>query len=167
MVTNLLKKYPSLLDLIGITEASNRPALYPVFKRDFIENLIQVVFLNKPVFPIPKDGEQPMETLYRHLTTVVTDKATRKREFESARSSRLHWVLFHLMLSAPENIDIFSVEDAEGKRTYIYDRKEKYVVILEPMRNGTAYYLLTGYYLRGGDGRKIENKRRRKLPEVL
>lgn len=167
MITNLLKKYPDLLDLVGVTEASNRPALYPVFKRDFIDNPATIIFIDKPVFPTPRDGEHPMETLYRHLTTVVTDKATRKREFESARSSRLHWVLFHLNRSAPGHIDIFSVEDAEGKRTYIYDTREKYVVILEPLRSGTAYYLLTGYYLRGADGRKIENKRRRRLPEVL
>lgn len=167
MVTNLLKKYPDLLDLLGLTEASNRPALYPVFKRDFIENLLPVTFLKKPVQPIPKDGEEPMETLYRHLTTVVTDKASRKREFESARSSRLHWVLFHINSNAPGHIDIFSVEDAEGKRTYIYNTKEKYVVILEPLRNSTAYYLLSAYYLRGGDGKKIENKRKRKLPDIL
>lgn len=167
MITNLLKIYPHLLDLVGVTESSNRPALYPVFKRDFIDNPSVIVFIGKPVFPIPKEGEQPMETLYRHLTTVVTDKATRKREFESARSSRIHWILFHINRCASGHIDIFSVEDAEGKRTYIYDTKEKYVVILEPLRNGTAYYLLTGYYLRGGDGKKIENKRKRKLPEVL
>jgi hypothetical protein len=167
MITNLLKTYPAFLDLIGLTEHSNRPALYPVFKRDFIENPIRVTFLKKPVLPTPKEGEEPMETLYRHLTTVVTDKATRKREFESTRSIRLHWVLFHINQSAPGNIDIFSVEDAEGKRTYIYDAKEKYVVILEPLRDGSAYYLLTAYYLRGGDGKKIESKRKRKLAVVL
>lgn len=167
MVTNLLKTYPSLLDLSGLTEASNRPALYPVFKRDFIETSIAVKFLQKPVFPTPKEGEEPMETLYRHLTTVVTDKATRKREFESARSVRLHWVLFHINRNAPGHIDVFSVEDAEGRRTYIYDTKEKYVVILDPFRNGTAYYLLTAYYLKGGDGKKIENKRKRRLPDIL
>jgi hypothetical protein len=117
--------------------------------------------------PTPKAGEVPMETLYRHLTTIITDKATRRREFESARSMRLHWVLFHINGTAPANIEIFSVEDAEGKRTYIYDTKEKYVVILEPLRDGTAYYLLTAYYLRGGDGKKIENKRKRKLAVIL
>lgn len=167
MITNLLKTYPAFLDLNGLTEHSNRPALYPVFQRDFINNPIPIRFLRKPVYPISKEGQEPMETLYRHLTTVVTDKKTRQREFESARSIRLHWVLFHINQTAPGNIDIFSVEDAEGKRTYIYDTKEKYVVILEPLRDGTAYYLLTAYYLRGGDGKKIENKRKRKLPQVL
>jgi hypothetical protein len=167
MITNLLKTYPAFLDLNGVSEYSNKPALYPVFNRDFVSNSIPIIFLRKPVFPIPKDGQTPMETLYRHLTTVVTDKKTRKREFESARSMRLHWVLFHINQSSPANIDIFSVEDAEGKRTYIYDTKEKYVVILEPLRDGTGYYLLTAYYLRGGDGKKIENKRKRKLPTVL
>lgn len=167
MITNLLKKYPELLDLQGLFEKTNRSALYPVFKRDFIDNSNPVVFLDKPVLPTPKDGEAPMETLYRHLTTVITDESTRKREFESARSVRLHWVLFHINRSTPESIDIFSVADSGGKRTYIYDIKQKYVVILEPLRNSKAYYLLTAYHLTGGDGRKIEHKRKRKLPDIL
>lgn len=167
MVTNLLKIYPDFLDLVGLTEVSNRAALYPVFKRDFIDRPSPLIFRNRPVDPTPKQGEEPMETLYRHLTTVVTDKATRKREFESDRCFRLHWVLVHLNGSCRDSLDVFSIEDADGPRTYIYNAKHKYVVILEPYRDSSGYYLLTAYHLKGGDSRKIENKRKRRLPEIL
>lgn len=49
---------------------------------------------------------------------------------------------------------VFSVKEPEGIRTYIYDKDEKYVIILEPLRNGTQYYLLTTYYLTGKDAHK-------------
>jgi len=63
----------------------------------------------------------------------------------------------------------FSVKEPEGVRTYIYDTDEKYVIILEPLRNINQYYLLTAYHLMGKDAKrdKILNKYKRKLDEVL
>lgn len=37
----------------------------------------------------------------------------------------------------------FSVQEPEGVRTYIYDKTERYVIVLEPLRKVNAYYLLT------------------------
>jgi hypothetical protein len=163
MITNLLRNYPELLDLIGSDSFSNRRALYPVFERDIVQNPA-FEFRGKAIHPTSQEGQIPMETLYSHLTTVMTDKATRKREFESMRSVRLHWVKHHIEEQSPKHIDVFSVMESEGMRTYIYDKKEKYVIVLQPSRYETRneYYLLTAYNLRGGDGRKIENKKKRK-----
>jgi len=62
---------------------------------------------------------------------------------------------------------IFSCKEPQGIRTYIYDKAEKYVVILEPYRNKDEYYLLTAYHLTGRNNKKIENKYKRKLNDVL
>lgn len=81
-------------------------------------------------------------------TTEITAKQTRKREFDIHRSIRLHWVKFHIKMGAPDNIVIFSCLDPEGKRTYIHDKQENYVIVLEPKRNLNQYYLLTAFYIR-------------------
>ena len=64
----------------------------------------------------------------------------------------------------------FSVAEPRSTRTYIYDIDERYVIVLEPQRNGSSYYLLTAYHLEGKDAArdKIMNKyRRRRLPNIL
>ena len=54
-------------------------------------------------------------------------------------------------------------------RTYIYNKKEKYVIVFEPqIRNGASYYLLTAYYLNKEYGvKQIENKLKKRLNVVL
>jgi len=110
-----------------------------------------------------------METLYNHLTTAMVDKITRRREFDIHRSLRLHWVKHHIEEKKSDNMLCFSVKEPEGVRTYIYDVDEKYVIILEPYRNKTEYYLLTAYHLTGKDAQrdKIIKKYKRKLNEVI
>jgi transcription initiation factor IIE alpha subunit len=52
-------------------------------------------------------------------------------------------------------------------RTYIYDVKESYVIILEPQRKGLDYYLLTAYYINEeSEKQNIKKKSKRKLGEV-
>ena len=52
-------------------------------------------------------------------------------------------------------------------RTYVYNIPRKYVVVLEPYRNETAYYLLTAYYLDKTYGEKQMQKRlKQKLNEI-
>ena len=72
-------------------------------------------------------------------------------------------------------IEVFSVVERDKakrvdvKRTYIYNKTRKYVIVLEPQtRNGRAYYLLTAYYLNKAYGEKaIKKKMKKKLEEVL
>jgi hypothetical protein len=164
MPINLLKKYNDLLELLHLSYDGKISSLKRIFSRDF-ENNSMLRFLDKKVNPTP--GEEPaMSILFRHLTTVVTDKETKKREFENDRSERLHWVKFHLDRRKESGIWIFSVRDAQAIRTYIYDVEERYVIILEPYRNGEEYYLLTAYLVTGGNRKKIVNKYKRRLPEV-
>lgn len=168
MALNLLKIYNQLLELFG-TEAQIRSSLKGVFNKDFNAQQ-EIKFNNKAVYPTPRhDGEIPMETLFRHLTTEITDKKTRKREFEPQRSLRLHWVKYHLNEKKSNNMLLFSVKEPEGIRTYFYDRDEKYVVVLEPQRNGEAYYLLTAYNVRGKDGlrNKMEKKYNRRIKDEV
>lgn len=111
-----------------------------------------------------------MATLFTHLTT-RKEEHSRSRNFEAARSCRLHWIKHHVDEQPTEKTEVFSFEDRiDGKsiiRTYIYDISQKYVVILEPQRSGQDYFLLTAYYLNEPGGEKqIKNKLKKKLPDV-
>lgn len=168
MPLNLSKIYNQLLDIVGMGAQQRKESLMRIFRRDFIDNT--PVFKRKPIYPTPSnDGTIPMDILFAHLTTQVTDKKTRRREFELERSKRLHWVRFHLDSKKQNNMLIFSVKEPEGNRTYIYDQDEKYVVILKPLLNCQSYYLLTAYYIEGRDNKrnKIEKKYDRRLDVIL
>lgn len=169
MAFNLIKEYNQFLDLGSFNENQRKKSLRQIFKRDF-EECNQIVFNQKPVTPTPVDGVIKMENLFSHLITIIVDKTTRKREYDKHRAIRLHWVKFHLDRGKKENMYLFSVKEPEGYRTYFYDKDEKYVVVLEPLRDKGEYYLLTAYYLRGRDSKrdKIMMKyKKRRLNEVL
>ena len=169
MPTNLLKVYNSLLELASLSEAQRIKSLRGVFRRDFEENT-NFKFRSKQIKPTTADGEDSMERLFRHLTTCITDKATQHREFEMARSMRLHWIRHHIEERKQDNMFVFSVDEPLcGIRTYIYDKDENYVIVLEPLRNGTEYYLLTAYYLEGKDAArdKMMRKYKRRLPNIV
>lgn len=168
MPFNLTKIYNALLDIISMSERQRTESLKRIFKRDFEDS--SAVFEGKPIHPTPQhDGELPMETLFRHLTTEMVDKTTRERVFEMERSKRLHWVRYHLDQKKQDNMLLFSVHEREGVRTYYYDKDENYVIVLEPRRDGESYYLLTAYHIRGKDAQrnKMEKKYKRRLPKVL
>lgn len=168
MPLNLLKKYNERLDIAGLNESQRNKSLLLIFNKDIAENN-NFKFKNKQITPTPLDGEIKMETLFNHLTTQMVNKETRRREFELTRSERLHWIRFHIDCCKGDNMLIFSVKEPEGNRTYIYDKDEKYVIVLEPLRSGIEYYLLSAYYLIGKDAQrdKMIKKYKRKLNEVL
>jgi len=174
MSLNQLKKYPELLELNHFNDFQRKESLRKIFERD-IENNPQFKYRTKQIRPIKKEGELPMQTLFRHLITRNDEdekgNKLESRSFEMARSQRLHWIKYHINESKKNNIDVFSYEDrVKGKnviRTYIYDIEQEYVIILEPQRSELDYFLLTAYYLNEPGGKKqIENKRKKKLTEV-
>jgi hypothetical protein len=167
MPYNLLKKYNELLELAAFNEVQRKASLLRIFNRDIAENP-GFGFRGKRITPTPQDGVIKMETLFAHLTTEMVDKETRQRIFEIDRSLRLHWLRHHVEENVAEHRMVFSVEEPEGVRTYIYDRTEKYVIVLEPLRKVNAYFLLSAHYLKGKDEKrnKMEKKYKRKLPEV-
>lgn len=168
MPLNLLKKYNQLLDISSYNEFQRKKSLKGVFDRD-ITNNTNFAFQTKQIHPTPADGQDAIERLFTHLTTVIIDKSTNKREFDMARSIRLHWIRFHIEEYKKDNMLVFSVEEPNGTRTYIYDKAEKYVIVLEPMRKKHEYYLLSAYYVEGKDTArdKMTKKYKRKLPNVL
>lgn len=174
MPLNLIKTYSQLLDIVGLTSGQRIVSLKSIFKRD-IEDNHNFKFQSKQIRPLKKEGQDSMDTLFHHLTTREDKDEKGKllgtRSFELARSQRLHWVKHHIEERKNNNMDIFSFKDRiKGKniiRTYIYDIEQEYVIILEPQRSGTDYYLLTAYYLNEPRGKEqIETKRRSKLDEV-
>lgn len=167
MPLNLLKVYNELLDVLSLTPTNREKSLLSVFNRD-ITNNTSFMFSGKQIKPTPVDGEIKMSRLFRHLTTVITDTKTRKREFEMHRSVRLHWIKYHVDQKKKDKMLIFSVNEPHGIRTYIYDIDEKYVIVMEPLRNKSEYYLLTAFHVRGKDvkRKKYEKKYRRRLTYV-
>ncbi len=109
MPTNLTKVYNQLLELLYLSTAQNLQSLRRVFDRDFCNGTVYCRDFS--IRPTPAEGEDTMDRLFRHLTTVITDEATRKREFESERSIRLHWIRFHLEEKAPDKLLVFKVEE--------------------------------------------------------
>jgi len=168
MPLNLLKKYNQLLDVSAMNETQRNRSLKGVFDRD-IANNSNFTFRKKQINPTPADGQNSMVRLFTHLITMITDKSTNRREFDLARSVRLHWLKYHIDENKKTNMFLFSVAEPNGTRTYIYDKDEFYVIVLEPMRKKDEYYLLTAYYLDGKDKArdKMMKKYKRRLADVL
>lgn len=165
MPFNLLKVYNQLLELLGMNEHQRIQSLRGVFQRDIGSNN-EFRFRGKMINPT-RGEEEPMDRLFKHLTTEVVDQATRHREFEMRRSERLHWLKYHIEERKNAGMLVFSVQEPEGIRTYILDDDENYVIVLEPYKSQTEYYLLTAYYLDGRNPKKIKAKYKRRLPEVV
>lgn len=164
MPFNLLKTYNQLLDFLGMSEVQRTNSLLGVFRRD-IETNTAFNFRGKKINPI--HGKSPeMETLFTHLTGEIVDKKERRREYEKNRCERLHWIKNHTEERCPA-LQVFSVEDTDGERTYIYNEVEQYIVVLAPYRDRREYYLITAHYLDGRNPDKMKNKIKRKLDEVL
>lgn len=85
------------------------------------------------------------------------------------RSQRLHWINHHVKEQTPDNLDVFTIYEKDAKKrkvkkTYIYDMKEEYVIVLEQQRS-KAFYLLTAYHLNKEYGKKALEKKMKKRIE--
>lgn len=165
MPINLLKTYPQLLEIDHLNESQRISSLKGIFRRD-IEDNPGFAFRTKKINPV-KGEIDAMQILFHHLTTKIIDEQTREREYEPHRSKRLHWIRYHTDENKKDKMLVFSVEDPEGIRTYIFDEEQKYVIILEPYRNQKEYYLITAYYLEGRNPEKIKRKYKRRLPDIV
>ena len=155
---NILKVYPELLDIVGLSERDRQHDLLAIFKRD-IEDNFDFAFRSWRIYPIKAQGEADMGRLFKHLTCeeimVECEDGTKypKRVFEVARSQRLHWINHHIKEKSPLNIDVFTVEEK--------DSKKRNVIVLEQQRTN-AFYLLTAYHLNKDYGEKALLKKMKK-----
>lgn len=172
---NILKKYPELLELAYLQESERTESLKSIFSRD-IEDNPDLNFRKVKIYPI-KDDQPAMQTLFNHLTKEEMEekdehgKIVRRRVFDMHRSVRLHWVRYHIEENKKDGMEIFSVEERiKGRtvcRTYIFDIKQKYTIVLEPQRS-KGYYLLTAFYLNKSYGvEQMQKKLKNRLDEVL
>lgn len=133
MPLNLIKKYNELLDIRALNLLACKRSLRNVFDRDILNNN-NFRFKNKLIHPIPEqDGVDKVENLFNHLITRKVDYEENRRELDVDRAERLHWIKYHIDESERDKILLFSVEEPNGNRTYIYDEIEKYVIVLEPL----------------------------------
>lgn len=178
MPLNKLKKYPELLDILHLSPKTRDEVLRAIFNRD-IEDNPDFSFRGKRIYPIKSDGKVDMDRQFMHLTReeiMEEDENGRKypkRVFDQYRSTRLHWILHHIEERLPDKIEVFSVTERDVKwrkdliKTYIYDSDEKYIIVLEPHRSGTGYYLLSAYYLNRNYGvKEIKKKLKKRLPDI-
>ena len=180
MPINLIKRYPELLEILHLNNFQRNESLRSIFNRD-IENNENFNFRNKKIYPMKENGRIDMDRQFMHLTCEEMQEKDEegkllppKRIFEKDRSQRLHWIKVLIEELITDNIIVFSVveRDKENRkdvtRTYIYDYREKYVIILECQRNYSTYYLLTAYYFnRDYAEKEIRKKMQKKLPDVL
>ena len=177
MPFNLIKQYPELLEIMHLTPEQRQSSLVKIFKRDIEENT-DFRFRGTQIYPIKTDGEADMEREFMHLTTERVEEKDengniiKKNVFEPQRSKRLHWINHHLHEKTPANIVVFSVTERDQEKrqnvtkTYIYDKVEKYIIVLECQR-GKGYYLLTAYHLyRSYSEKQIQKKMNHALPNV-
>lgn len=170
MALNLLKKYPDLLDLYCSSLNDNLESVRAVFDRDLVQK--KPSFRKKAIHPTTDtEGKERVDDLFHHLTTKGERDKSEGRYFDGDRTVRMHWVRHHLEEKKKDDMLIFSTcERRNTYRTYIYDKDEKYVIVLEPLRNRGSYYLLTAYKLQGKDKKrnKIEQKYKNdRLDEVI
>lgn len=178
MPLNKLKKYPELLEILHLSPADRSLSLRGIFNRD-IEDNPDFSFRKKQIYPVKSDGKPDMDRQFMHLTCMEiteedeTGRKYSKRIFDKDRSMRLHWIRHHIEERLPGKIEIFSVEERDIRKrqnvikTYIYDKDEKYIIVLEPQRSGTTYYLLSAYHLNREYGiREIKKKLKKKLPGI-
>ena len=178
MPLNKIKKYPELLEILHLSARDRAISLRGIFNRDIEENN-NFSFRAKRIYPIKADGIADMDRQFMHLTCegVIEEDAKGnkypKRVFDKDRSMRLHWILHHIEERLPDKITVFSVEERNIKerkdviRTYVYDKDEKYIIVLQPQRTGNSYFLLSAYYLNRSYGvKEIEKKLKKKLSEI-
>jgi hypothetical protein len=179
MPLNQLKTYNQLLEILHLSETERTRSLKNIFKRDIQDNE-KFIFNQKIIRPHKKlDGSVDFEVLFDHLTKKTVDVIDEKgkeiksrSQFDYKRSERLHWIKHHIDQKSPDKISVFSYEDkVRGRRvirTYIFDESEQYIIILEPYRSTSDYYLISAYYLTKelGGVTQILNKQKRKLPEI-
>jgi len=179
MAFNLLKKYPELLEILHLYENQRKESLMRIFNRDICDNP-KFKFREKQIYPIKSDGAIDMERQFMHLTCEKVEEEDENgkllpasRVFEKDRSQRLHWINHHLKELTPENVEVFSVIERNQKKrsdvtnTYIYDKKEKYVIVLECQRK-SSYYLLTAYYFNKEYAEKeMKKKMKKRLPNIV
>ena len=163
MPFNLLKKYPELLEILHMNEHQRKESLMIIYKRD-IEDNPNFKFREKQIYPTKSDGVADMGRQFTHLTCEEAKETDEngnllpaKRVFKKDRS---------------QNIEVFSVTERDQKKrcditkTYVYDKKEKYVIVLECQRK-SSYYLLTAYYLNKEYAEKgIKKKMKKRLPNI-
>lgn len=177
MPLNYIKKYPELLEILYLSERDRKTSLYGIFRRD-IEDNDSFAFRGKRIYPIKENGRVNMEVVFNHLTTAREEdehgNATEARVFEPHRSRRLHWIRHHIEERTTSVLEIFSCEerDRANRRTtihtYIFDKVNKYIVVLLPQRSPYGYYLLTAYYLnKPGGEKKINKLKSRQLPNII
>lgn len=178
MPFNAIKKYNDLLELNSLTEHERKDSLKVIFDRDIADN-DDFTYNLKIIRPLKKEGVIDVESLFKHLTyktedTVEKGKVIKKRDvFDFERSKRIHWILPHIKKKTKDaEVVVFSsLTRIRGKnvtRTYIHNRTEDYVIILEPQRSGLDYYLITAYYLekRYGGHKTISKKYKNRLPQT-
>ena len=160
-----------------MTPVERQASLKRIFKRDIEDNL-DFKFRGVQIYPIKTDGIADMDREFMHLTTERVEEneeegnTITKNVFEPERSKRLHWINHHVHECTPDNIVVFSVTERDQvkrqdvTKTYIYDKVEQYIIVLECQR-GKGYYLLSAYHMdRPYSLKQIRKKMKHALPEV-
>ncbi|MBK8927546.1 MAG: hypothetical protein IPM74_17005 [Crocinitomicaceae bacterium] len=160
---NLNKKFGDELDINSMSHSDLIASLTRIFVRDMVN--FPCKEFNGRLMVYRRD---PLDT-ERALDHLIKNKEEGKREFiDYKRASRLHWIKTFLEkgLTSKKYLVFSHQKPGETIRTYIYHRKMKHVVILEPNIEKNEYYLITSYRVYGDGITAMERQYQNRLPDL-
>jgi hypothetical protein len=151
--------FSNLIDFEDKTEDEIIEFLYGIFKEHFINNN---TFLADKIYIDPKidDKERGMDKpkIYWHIISKVNQRS-KKREFDSKRACRIHWIKPIILNNQNPKIKLFyHLEKNEKIRLYLWADNVDFIVILQKLGRASSY-LVTSFYIDRDYNKNIYEKR--------
>ena len=161
---NLDKKYGDNLEYAHMSIPNALISLRRIFDRDIINDPCKE-FNGKKIVYVRDDSNA--DKVFKHL--VMNSENGQREYIEGKRAERLHWIK-PLLEKAHESAKywIFSHEHPKhGLKTYIYHRKMKHVIILEPNLITGEYFFITAFKVYGTGINDIVEKHSERLENLI
>lgn len=134
-----------------------------IFKRDMVDNPCTTFNGRRMVYF--RDGIHE-DIAFDHL---IKNKVNGSRNnIEHHRAVRLHWIkpALEKALNSTKYLVFSHKRPGSDIRTYIYHKKMKHVVILEPNIEENEYYLVTSFRVVGNGIQKMKDRYNDRLSEL-
>lgn len=163
---NLLIKFNSLLDIVGMSQNQAEESLMRIFQRDMIDNPCPN-FNNKTLIYINDNSVHSIKVAFDHL--IKNKQEGKRNNIDNKRAARLHWIKHFLENGIKENMGfwVFSHKMVNSNiRTYIFHKKSQFLIILEPNEKKGEYYLVTAHFREGSGLTDTKSQYQSRLSEI-
>jgi len=153
--------FSNVIDFENKAEDEIIEFLYKIFKKDFIDNhtfLANKVYIDPKKDDIERSINKPK--IYWHIVSKVNPR-NKKREFDSNRGCRIHWIKPIILNNQNPKIKLFYHLEKTGKiRLYLWAYDFDFIVILQKLGSASSY-LVTSFYIDRNYNKEIYEKRYR------